>query len=94
MEQVSLTAPRAGLLQQAQRNAELWRSATDFESAFLAEMLKSAGLGAPDASLGGGPGQDQFQSFLVNEQARAMTAAGGIGVAEIVYRSLLERADG
>ena len=50
---------------------------------FLAEMLKHAGLGKT-SSFGGGIGEDQFQSFLVSEQARIMAEAGGIGIAAMV----------
>ncbi|MGI3164045.1 rod-binding protein [Pseudooceanicola sp. 200-1SW] len=58
------------------------------ETSFLTEMLKSAGLGRTPEGFGGGPGEDHFASFLREEQARAMVAAGGIGLAETLYQSL------
>lgn len=78
----------------AQRDSALMQAARELETQFLAEMLKSAGLGKVSESFGGGVGEDQFGSFLVTEQARAMVDAGGIGLAESLFNSLKERADG
>ncbi|KAA2315562.1 chemotaxis protein chel [Pseudooceanicola sediminis] len=73
------------------RKKELWDAAQKMEAAFLSEMLKSAGLGETPESFGGGTGEDQFASFLREEQAHAMVEAGGIGLAEMLYQSLLEK---
>lgn len=67
--------------------------ARDLEAAFLAEMLKHAGLGAPRDSFGGGAGEDQFSSLLRAEQARAMTDRGGLGLAESLFDALVARAE-
>ena len=72
----------------------LRRAAQEFEAAFLAEMLKTAGLGKTRGPFSGGAGEDQFASFLVRAQAGEMARAGGIGLAETIYRSLKERQDG
>lgn len=66
------------------------QAAMELESAFLAEMLKAAGLGKTSESFGGGAGEDQFASFLVQEQAKQITKAGGIGLAESLYNALKE----
>jgi flagellar protein FlgJ len=72
--------------------AALRRAAEELETAFLAEMLVAAGVGAPrDGPFGGGAGETQFASFLVREQARAMLAAGGIGLAETIFEALKEK---
>ncbi len=63
----------------------------ELEATFLAEMLKTAGLGKTSESFGGGAGEDQFSSFLRMEQARAMVDAGGIGLAEAFFEALKER---
>ena len=68
--------------------------AEEYETAFLAEMLGHAGLGTVSDSFGGGIGEEQFASFLRQEQAAAMVKAGGIGLAESVFRALTERAGG
>ncbi|MEO0939523.1 MAG: rod-binding protein [Pseudomonadota bacterium] len=66
-------------------------AAKKLEATFLAEMLKSAGLGQSRERFGGGAGEDQFASFLVQAQAEKMVDAGGIGLAETLFQSLKER---
>ncbi|MGY9049830.1 hypothetical protein P775_23080 [Puniceibacterium antarcticum] len=75
----------------SRRDTALRDAAKELEAGFLAEMLKSAGLGETSESFGGGPGEEQFSSFLVQEQARAMVEGGGIGLAESLYNALKER---
>jgi flagellar protein FlgJ len=54
------------------RDAALLDAAKKLEATFLAEMLKAAGFGEARDTFGGGEGEDQFASFLVQEQATAM----------------------
>ncbi|WP_327787070.1 rod-binding protein [Rhabdonatronobacter sediminivivens] len=68
--------------------------AQEFEAAFLAQMLKDAGFGKAPDGFGGGMGEDQMQSFLIEEQARVMARAGGIGLGETVFRYLTAQAGG
>lgn len=75
----------------AHNDAALMDAAKKLEATFLAEMLKSAGLGQSRDSFGGGAGEDQFASFLVQAQAEKMVDAGGIGLAETLFQSLKER---
>lgn len=75
-------------------NTPLMEAAQKLEAGFLAEMLKSAGLGATSTDFGGGPGEDQFSSFLIQEQAMQMVRAGGIGLSEAIYDALKEQQDG
>lgn len=63
----------------------------ELESQFLAEMLKSASLGKARDAFGGGAGESQFSSFLVNEYASATAKAGGIGLAEVIYNALIKK---
>ena len=76
-----------------QRDHALRAAAEKLEASFLAEMLKSAGLGKTSGHFGGGAGEDQFASFLVQEQAMQMVRAGGIGLTETLFQSLKERQD-
>jgi flagellar protein FlgJ len=69
----------------------LHAAAEKLEAVFLAEMLKSAGFGQSQESFGGGAGEDQFSSFLVQAQAEEMVRAGGIGLAESLFLALKER---
>lgn len=84
--QPAQTMPAAPSRDQALRDV-----AQQLEASFLAEMLQSAGLGKSSSEFGGGAGEDQFASFLVQEQALAMVKAGGIGLAESIFESLKER---
>jgi Rod binding domain-containing protein len=71
--------------------ARLRDSARQLEVAFLASMLDAAGAGAPRESFGGGIGEDQFSSFLVQSMAEAMVARGGIGLAESLFNAMKVR---
>ncbi len=66
-------------------------AAVELEAAFLAEMLKASGLGKARQSFGGGTGEDQFSSFLVQHQARALAESGGVGLSEILFQSMMEK---
>jgi peptidoglycan hydrolase FlgJ len=69
-------------------------AAQQLEASFLAEMLKSAGLGKTSESFGGGAGEDQFASFLRQAQAEEMVKSGGIGLAESFYHAMKDRQNG
>jgi Rod binding domain-containing protein len=69
-------------------------AAQDLEAAFLAEMLQSAGLGKTSEAFGGGAGEDQFGSFLIQEQAKQIVEGGGIGLAQSLFEALKENIDG
>lgn len=96
MSMVSTVTP--GLLPSqsnlSQHDQALMNAARELEASFLAEMLKSAGMGKSRESFGGGVGEDQFSSFLVREQARAMVQSGGVGLAQSLFEALKERENG
>jgi peptidoglycan hydrolase FlgJ len=60
----------------------------DLEAAFLSVMLRETGAGAPRDSMGGGIGEEQFASFLTDIYAKKISEAGGIGLAESIFRAL------
>ncbi len=74
-----------------QADTKLRDAAQKLEATFLAEMLKSAGLGTPRDAFGGGHGEDQFASFLREAQAEEMAKAGGIGLAEALFEAMKVR---
>ncbi|HGG63719.1 MAG TPA: chemotaxis protein chel [Rhodobacteraceae bacterium] len=78
----------------ASRNDKLMEAARELEASFLAEMLKSAGYGKAREAFGGGAGEDQFQSFLLREHARAIVDHGGIGLAQSLFEALKLREEG
>lgn len=73
------------------RAAELMQVAQSLEAQFLSEMLKSAGVGQTPEGFGGGAGEDQFASFLRDEQAKQMTQAGGIGLAQSLFDAMIAK---
>lgn len=75
------------------RDQALKEAAQDLEASFLAEMLKTAGFGKSRDTFGGGEGEEQFSSFLVQAQAKEMVKTGGIGLAEQLFEVLKERSD-
>ncbi len=70
------------------REATLRARSEDLEAAFLSEMLGHSGLGTGEGAFNGGVGETQFASFLRDEQAKAIVRAGGIGLAESIFRAL------
>lgn len=74
-----------------QEKDPLWKAAQKLETGFLAEMLKAAGLGKSRQGFGGGTGEEQFSSFLVQEQAKAIVNAGGVGLSEMIFTTLKDR---
>lgn len=85
------TAPDQPLAHDRARHAVLMEKARALEAAFLSEMLSFSGLGAAPEGFGGGPGEEQFASFLRHEQAQLMVQQGGLGLAEQIFRSLVTR---
>ncbi|MDO9639084.1 MAG: rod-binding protein [Pseudotabrizicola sp.] len=67
----------------------LLNKAKEMEAVFLSEMLSHAGLGESSGTFGGGPGEDQFASFLRNAQARSIVEKGGLGLAQTIFSSLI-----
>ncbi len=86
-EPVSVLPPAAA----AAHEEHLMAVAQSLEAAFLSEMLKSAGVGETPEEFGGGAGEDQFASFLRDEQAKQMSQAGGIGLAQSIFESMMAR---
>ena len=76
------------------KDPDLWVASQALEATFLSEMLKSAGLGAARDSFGGGAGEAPFAGFLADEYARSLADRGGIGMAESIYRTLVQRGGG
>lgn len=68
-------------------------SAQALETAFLAEMLKNAGVFRAAETFGGGVGEEHFTSFMADTQARAMVARGGIGLADSIEQALRLRSE-
>jgi len=74
----------------AQKHDLLMAKAKELEAGFLAEMLAHSGLGQMEGAFAGGSGEAQFASFLREEQARLIVEGGGLGLAELIFNSMVE----
>ncbi len=88
----TISAPTSGL--SPERAAALMQKSQELEAAFLAEMLSFVGLDETEGSFTGGIGEEQFGSFLREEQAKLMVKKGGIGLAEQIFNSLVRSQNG
>ena len=65
-------------------------NATDFEAVFLHSMFNQMFTGIDgEGPFGGAGGAGVWRSFLGDEYAKSFAKAGGIGIADHVYRALL-----
>ncbi len=69
---------------------KLWTAAQSLEAVFLAEMLKQSGFGDPLDGFGGGIGEEQFSSLMVDHQAQALAEKGSLGLAEQIFKAMSE----
>ena len=71
-------------------NAKARAAAQDFEAVFLNSMFEHMFTGLDgDGPLGGHGPAGVWRSFLTQEYSKSMAKAGGIGLADHVYRSLI-----
>src|SRR5262245_31472029 len=70
--------------------AQARTKATEFEASFLGSMFGQMFTGIDgEGPFGGAGGAGVWRSFLSDEYAKSFAKAGGIGLADHVYRSLL-----
>ena len=85
--QIGALTPSAGVAGSTPR--DLQRVADEFESVFLAQMLRTMSEGqtgpGPLSNADGSP----FASMLQDEYARLISRSGGIGISGAVMRELL-----
>jgi peptidoglycan hydrolase FlgJ len=72
------------------RQQQLMLKAQELEATFLSEMLAHSGLSEMEGAFGGGQGEAQFTSFLRQEQSRQIVQSGGLGLAELIFKSMTE----
>lgn len=71
-------------------HAKARAAAQDFEAVFLNSMFNAMFTGVDgEGPFGGGAGTGVWRSFLTDEYAKSFAQAGGIGIADHVYRSLI-----
>jgi len=73
------------------RNSPAYKTAQEFESVFLGQMVAQmyTGLDA-QAPFGGGFAEQTYRSLLYQEIGRQMSAGGGVGIADAVYVEIVK----
>ena len=65
-------------------------AAAEFEAVFLTTMLEGMFSGlSTDAPFGGGKSEKVYRSMMLGEYAKQISADGGLGIADHVYRELI-----
>jgi peptidoglycan hydrolase FlgJ len=86
-------APKGTLSEELRNKARA--SAVDFEATFLNAMFSQMFTGIDgDGPFGGGGAGGVWRSFLSDEYAKTFAKAGGIGLADHVYRALIAQQEG
>ena len=82
-------APTIGSI--ASRSAiEAREVSEDFEAIFLAQVLDQMFRGIKtDGPFGGGFSEGLYRSMMNEEVAKAISRSGGVGIADAVYREIL-----
>jgi Rod binding domain-containing protein len=71
-------------------NPRAHAAAVNFEAQFLNSMFSQMFAGVQgDGPFGGGPAVGVWRSFLSDQYAKSFAKAGGIGIADKVYHTLL-----
>ena len=71
-------------------NARAWAAAQNFEASFLGAMFENMFTDIDgEGPFGGGQATGIWRSFLTQEYAKSFAKAGGIGLADPVYRALI-----
>jgi len=66
------------------------KAANEFEAVFLNTYLEGMFDGLKtDGPFGGGQGEKMYRSLLLGEYSKSITASGGLGIADQVYREIL-----
>jgi peptidoglycan hydrolase FlgJ len=74
----------------ASSKAKAKAASQDFEAVFLNSMFQQMFTGIEgDGPFGGNGATGVWRSFLTDEYAKSFAKAGGIGIADHVYRSLI-----
>jgi peptidoglycan hydrolase FlgJ len=82
--------PLASATGAKQVNAKVWAAAQNFEASFLGSMFENMFTDIDgEGPFGGGQATGIWRSFLTQEYAKIFAKAGGIGLAEPVYRALI-----
>lgn len=92
MDKVEGIAPVSqAAVRQGPARAEALRAAREFEAVMLQQSFEQMfkGVKAPAAG-GGGHAERMWQSLMVEEMARSVAHAGGVGIADSIVKEIAE----
>lgn len=79
----------------ATREEKARAQATEFEQVYLSSMMKQMFSGlSTDGPFGGGQAEETWRGLLIDQYADTISKAGGVGIADAVYRDLLSIQEG
>lgn len=71
--------------------AQMEAAAKDFESVFMAQMLKPMWAGVEtDSEFGGGPGEDVMRDLLIQEYGKSMARADNYGLSNSIVNAMIQ----
>ena len=71
------------------------RVAVEFEAFFLSQVFQPMFTNVePAEPFGAGPGEEMWRSLQIDEYGKAVARAGGVGIADAVYREILKLQEG
>ena len=77
--------------QAAQTHQQARKIAEDFEAVFLSQMLKPMFENIkPESPFGGGNSEAMWRSMQIEEYGKAITQAGGVGIADTIFREIIK----
>jgi flagellar protein FlgJ len=86
-----LPASLSGLRPEGTASVKVKKVAQEFEAMFVGMMLKSMrDTVGKDKLTGGGHGEETFRSMLDQEYATAAAQSGGIGLAKMMEKGLMQ----
>jgi len=89
LDMLNANAPTAATISAAGK-AKAKAASEDFEAVFINSMFQQMFTGIKgDGPFGGDGATGVWRSFLTDEYSKSFAKAGGIGIADQVYRSLM-----
>lgn len=91
MPSVNLSKPLPNLNGKTRDIQKIEEAAKEFESVFIAEMLRPMFETVETNELfGGGNGEDTWKGMLVDEYGKGIAKAGGIGLADHITAAMIQ----
>lgn len=91
---IEVTSPLAAIAPtpaQLAQTARMLRTAEDFETSFMSQMMKPMFEGlSTDGMFGGGEAEATWRSFLIDAMAKQTVKAGGIGLTDTVMAAMIK----